>query len=97
MENEENEENEEDEKDEENEENEESEESEESVGKRGKIRRNEETKNIRFPRFSLGGRCFYCCLTSFRSASSTAVSFSSLGASLRFHATMNRVVAAVGV
>ena len=64
--------------------------------KRGKIRKNEETENRRFPRFSLRGRCFYCCLTSFRSASKTAVSFSSLGASLRFHATMNRVVAAVG-
>lgn len=61
-----------------------------------KNKKNEETENRRFPRFSLGGRCFYCCLTSFRSASKTAVSFSSLGASLRFHATMNRVVAAVG-
>lgn len=61
-----------------------------------KNKKNEKTENRRFPRFSLRGRCFYCCLTSFRSASSTAVSFSSLGASLRFHATMNRVVAAVG-
>ena len=64
--------------------------------KNKKKKKNEETKNRRFPRFSLRGRCFYCCLTSFRSASKTAVSFSSLGASLRFHATMNRVVAAVG-
>lgn len=64
--------------------------------KNKKKKKNEENENRRFPRFSLGVRCFYCCLTSFRSASSTAVSFSSLGASLRFHATMNRVVAAVG-
>ena len=66
------------------------------MNKTWKNKKNEETKNIRLPRFSLRGRCFYCCLTSFRSASKTAVSFSSLGASLRFHATMNRVVAAVG-
>lgn len=64
--------------------------------KNKKKKKNEENENRRFPRFSLGVRCFYCCLTSFRSASKTAVSFSSLGASLRFHATMNRVIAAVG-